>query len=60
MFPYIEKRKRYDEYGEIIQAEQFKNKGMDGLGLVIDSENNDRMEDDSNNDVCEWIKLFVF
>jgi cleavage and polyadenylation specificity factor subunit 2 len=53
MFPYIEKRKRYDEYGEIIQAEQFKNKGIEGLGLVIDGESVDRMEDDNNDDVCE-------
>ena len=58
MFPYIEKRKKYDEYGEIIQPDQFKNKGMEGLGLVIDGENSDRMEDDSNEDVGEFINLF--
>ncbi|GBC00830.1 hypothetical protein RclHR1_03990007 [Rhizophagus clarus] len=50
MFPYIEKRKRYDEYGEIIQADQFKNKGIEGFGLVIDGESGDRMEDDNNDD----------
>ncbi|CAI2180410.1 19114_t:CDS:2 [Funneliformis geosporum] len=50
MFPYIEKRKRYDEYGELIQADQFKNKGIEGLGLMIDGENGDRMEGDSDDD----------
>lgn len=52
MFPYIEKRKRYDEYGEIIQADQFRNKGIEGLGHVIDGESGDRMEDDNIDDVC--------
>ncbi|RGB38277.1 beta-lactamase-like protein [Rhizophagus diaphanus] len=50
MFPYIEKRKRYDEYGEIIQADQFRNKGIEGLGHVIDGESGDRMEDDNIDD----------
>ncbi|CAG8500288.1 3142_t:CDS:2 [Acaulospora colombiana] len=51
MFPYVEKRKRYDDYGEIIQVDQFARRIVDG-GRDGDI-NGDKVDLNSDKDEAE-------
>ncbi|CAG8594526.1 4063_t:CDS:2, partial [Diversispora eburnea] len=53
MFPYTEKRKRYDDYGEIIQVDQFAKRIADGIRDDDDLNGGDKAEISSDRDETE-------
>lgn len=57
MFPYIEKRKRYDDYGEVIQVDQFAKKIAD-VNREDEDLNGDKIEISSDRDEVTTICFY--